>query len=135
MDRNYAFGHAQPDTIAAYDAVYQSTEAGLDGRAGRTTGDVWQAMWSVLEKNGARQRCGPRRVTAYAVNRVAITCAKWGCDTKTRYGVNALPGMQTAKNRMMVHEENIVITESGCEMLHQRAWQSMPIIKLANYCF
>ena len=39
------------------------------------------------------------------------------------------PGMTFAPNKMMVHEENIVITENGCEMLHQRAWETMPVIQ------
>jgi len=47
FDRNYGFGHVTPDTVDAYEAVYTSTEAGLNIVApGRTTGAVWLAMWS-----------------------------------------------------------------------------------------
>ncbi|WP_061016149.1 M24 family metallopeptidase [Vibrio splendidus] len=131
FDRNYAFGHATPDTIAAYDAVYQSTEAGLAiAEPGRTTGDVWQAMWSVLEKNGALGNDVGRLGHGLGMQLTEWPSHVPNGDVILRPGMvlTLEPGMAFAKNRMMVHEENIVITESGCEMLHQRAWQSMPII-------
>lgn len=131
FDRNYAFGHAQPDTIAAYDAVYQSTEAGLAiAEPGRTTGDVWQAMWSVLEKSGALGNDVGRMGHGLGMQLTEWPSHVPNGDVILKPGMvlTLEPGMVFAKNRMMVHEENIVITESGCEMLHQRAWQSMPII-------
>ncbi|MEZ9519159.1 M24 family metallopeptidase [Vibrio splendidus] len=131
FDRNYAFGHAQPDTIVAYDAVYQSTEAGLAmAEPGRTTGDVWQAMWSVLEKNGALGNDVGRMGHGLGMQLTEWPSHVPNGDVILKPGMvlTLEPGMAFAKNRMMVHEENIVITESGCEMLHQRSWQSMPII-------
>ncbi len=54
VDRNFAFGDVGQSVHQAYEAVYHATEAGLETAApGRTTGDVWQAMWSVLEGAGA----------------------------------------------------------------------------------
>ena len=38
------------------------------------------------------------------------------------------PGMEFATGKLMVHEENIVITENGAEMLSKRAAIEMPII-------
>jgi Xaa-Pro aminopeptidase len=38
------------------------------------------------------------------------------------------PGMEFATGKMMVHEENIVITENGAEMLSKRSAAEMPII-------
>ncbi|WP_286302911.1 M24 family metallopeptidase [Vibrio apostichopi] len=131
FDRNYAFGHAQTDTIAAYDAVYQSTEAGLAiAEPGRTTGDVWQAMWSVLEKNGALGNDVGRMGHGLGMQLTEWPSHVPNGDVILKPGMvlTLEPGMAFAKNRMMVHEENIVITESGCEMLHKRTWQSMPII-------
>ncbi|ULN66617.1 Xaa-Pro peptidase family protein [Vibrio gigantis] len=131
FDRNYAFGYAQPDTIAAYDAVYQSTEAGLAiAEPGRTTGDVWQAMWSVLEKNGALGNDVGRMGHGLGMQLTEWPSHVPNGDVILKPGMvlTLEPGMAFAKNRMMVHEENIVITESGCEMLHQRTWQSMPVI-------
>ena len=38
------------------------------------------------------------------------------------------PGMEFAPGKLMVHEENILITESGAELLSKRAAAEMPII-------
>ena len=38
------------------------------------------------------------------------------------------PGLEYAPGKMIVHEENLVITEGGCELLTRRAPLEMPII-------
>jgi Xaa-Pro aminopeptidase len=38
------------------------------------------------------------------------------------------PGMEFEPGKLMVHEENILITESGAELLSKRAPAEMPII-------
>ncbi|WP_305844246.1 M24 family metallopeptidase [Photobacterium leiognathi] len=131
FDRNYAFGRTESDTIAAYDAVYQATEAGLAiAEPGRTTGDVWQAMWSVLKKNGVLGNDVGRMGHGLGMQLTEWPSHVPNGDVILKPGMvlTLEPGMVFSKKRMMVHEENIVITESGCEMLHQRTWKSMPII-------
>lgn len=131
FDRNYAFGQIEEATQLVYDTVYQATEAGLIiAEPGRTTGDLWQAMWSVLEKNGALGndvgRMGHglgRQLTewpSHAPNGDVIL--------KPGMVLTLEPGMAIAANKMMVHEENIVITENGCELLHERTWKTLPVI-------
>ncbi len=39
------------------------------------------------------------------------------------------PGMEFAAGKLVAHEENIVITENGAEMLSKRAAAEMPIIR------
>jgi Xaa-Pro aminopeptidase len=39
------------------------------------------------------------------------------------------PGMDCGENKMMVHEENIVITESGAKLLSKRAAAELPIVE------
>ena len=38
------------------------------------------------------------------------------------------PGMSYADGKMMVHEENILITESGASLLSKRAAPGLPVI-------
>ena len=38
------------------------------------------------------------------------------------------PGMEYAPGKNIVHEENIVITEDGCELLTRRAPIEMPVV-------
>jgi Xaa-Pro aminopeptidase len=38
------------------------------------------------------------------------------------------PGYEYSPGKMIVHEENLVITEDGCELLTRRAPREMPVI-------
>jgi Xaa-Pro aminopeptidase len=38
------------------------------------------------------------------------------------------PGLQIAPGRIMVHEENIVIRQTGAEMLSSRALSELPVL-------
>lgn len=131
FDRNYAFGAADEASQQAYDAVYLSTEAGLEAaRPGNTTGDVWRAMWDVLEQNGALGNDVGRMGHGLGMQLTEWPSNVEGGDVVLQPGMilTLEPGMTFAKGKMMVHEENIVITDNGCEMLHQRAWRTMPVI-------
>lgn len=132
FDRNYGFGRVDPDTHRAYDAVYRSTEAGLQIAApGRTTGDIWQAMWSVLEDAGALGNDVGRMGHGLGMQLTEWPSHVPGGDVILRPGMilTLEPGMSFAPGKMMVHEENILITDTGCEMLHQRSWPEMPVIE------
>ena len=131
FDRNFAFGEVDQAVHRAYEAVYQSTEAGLQTAGpGRTTGDVWQAMWTVLEDAGALGNDVGRMGHG-----LGMQLTEWPSNIKNgdiilKPGMvmTLEPGMAFTKGKMMVHEENILITDNGCEMLHQRAPSSMSII-------
>ncbi|CZF84350.1 M24 family metallopeptidase [Grimontia marina] len=131
FDRNYAFVSAAKETVDAYEAVYAATEAGLGAaEPGRTTGEVWQAMWSVLEKAGALGNDVGRMGHG-----LGMQLTEWPSfipkgDVVLKPGMvlTLEPGMAFAPNRMMVHEDNIVITENGCELLHPRTWDKLPVI-------
>ena len=40
----------------------------------------------------------------------------------------ALPGTAGLTRRLMVHEENVVVTPAGCELLTRRAPAELPIV-------
>ncbi len=131
FDRNYGFGRVDADTHGAYEAVYRSTEAGLRIAApGRTTGEVWRAMWFVLEDAGALGNDVGRMGHGLGMQLTEWPSNVPGGDVILRPGMvlTLEPGMTFAPRRMMVHEENIVITDDGCELLHERAWPAMPIL-------
>lgn len=131
FDRNFAFGEVDSATHTAYAAVYASTEAGLEVAApGRSTGDVWQAMWSVLESAGALGNDVGRMGHGLGMQLTEWPSNVEAGDVILQPGMvlTLEPGMTFAAGKMMVHEENILITKTGCEMLHKRAWSSMPVI-------
>ncbi|MEJ2766844.1 Xaa-Pro peptidase family protein [Photobacterium sp. MCCC 1A19761] len=131
FDRNYGFGRMPAETLRAYDAVYEATEAGLHLAApGVTTGELWQAMWAVLETSGALGNDVGRMGHG-----LGMQLTEWPSHVpqgnvvlKPGMVITLEPGMAFAPGRMMVHEENIVITASGCELLHERTWRDMPVI-------
>ena len=131
FDRNFAFGDVDQSVHQAYEAVYQSTEAGLQTAApGRTTGEVWQAMWSVLEGAGALGNDVGRMGHGLGMQLTEWPSNVQNGDIILKPGMvmTLEPGMAFAKGKMMVHEENILITDNGCEMLHRRAPSKMQII-------
>jgi len=132
FDRNFAFGDVDKQTHYAYEAVYASTEAGLETAcAGKTTGDVWQAMWNVLENAGALGNDVGRMGHGLGMQLTEWPSNVENGDVTLEAGMilTLEPGMTFAPNRMMVHEENILITETGCELLHKRAWSKLPVIR------
>jgi Xaa-Pro aminopeptidase len=131
FDRNFAFGDVDKQTHYAYEAVYASTEAGLDiAAAGKTTGDVWQAMWTVLENAGALGNDVGRMGHGLGMQLTEWPSNVENGDVTLEAGMilTLEPGMTFAPGKMMVHEENILITETGCELLHKRAWSKLPVI-------
>ncbi len=131
FDRNYAFGSASDKARRAYDTVYQSTEAGLvAARPGATTTEVWQAMWSVLEAGGALGNDVGRMGHGLGAQLTEWPSLTASDNTPLEPGMvmTLEPGMEFASGKLMVHEENIVITEDGAELLSKRAAIEMPII-------
>ncbi len=131
FDRNYAFGHASDKTSRAYETVFRSTDAGFAAaRPGATTTDVWQAMWSVLEAGGARGNDVGRMGHGLGSQLTEWPSLTANDQTPLEAGmvITLEPGMEFEPGKLMVHEENILITESGAEMLSKRASAELPVI-------
>ena len=131
FDRNFAFGDLPEETRRAYDTVYRATDVGIEtARPGKTTTDVWQAMWSVLEKGGALGNSVGRMGHGLGMELTEWPSVMPGDDTLLEPGMvlTIEPGMSFAPGKEMVHEENILITEEGARILTRRAPAEMPII-------
>ncbi len=131
FDRNYALQKADDDVRNAYRVVYQATDAGLEAAVpGNTAADVFRAMNRVLEANGAKGgqvgRMGHglgMQLTEWPSNAVFD-------NTVLENGMvlTLEPGMQFGENKIMVHEENLVIREEGPQLLTRRAPEELPVI-------
>ena len=132
FDRNFGFGNVPDQTRRAYETVFRSTDAGLAAaRPGATTTDIWQAMWSVLERGGALGNDDVGRMG----HGLGAQLTEWPSITSTDQTplvpgmvITLEPGMEFEPGKLMVHEENIIVTESGAELLSKRAAAEMPII-------
>ncbi|MCL6269620.1 Xaa-Pro peptidase family protein [Sansalvadorimonas sp. 2012CJ34-2] len=131
FDRNWAFGYASEQTKAAYRAVYESTTKGFEAaRPGATTTDIYNAMWSVLEANGALGNDVGRLGHGLGMELTERPSNTATDNTALKPGMvmTLEPGMVYAPGKSMVHEENIVITEDGAEWLSERAEPELIII-------
>tara|TARA_B100001245_G_scaffold81183_1_gene58207 strand:+ start:293 stop:1468 length:1176 start_codon:yes stop_codon:yes gene_type:complete len=131
FDRNFAFGNLPEEARRAYETVYRATDVGIESaRPGKTTTDVWQAMWSVLEKGGALGNSVGRMGHGLGMELTEWPSVMPGDDTLLEPGMvlTIEPGMSFAPGKEMVHEENILITEEGARILTRRAPAEMPII-------
>ena len=131
FDRNYAFGTASDVAKQAHDTVYRSTDAGFAAaRPGATTSDVWQAMWSVLEAGGAQGNDVGRMGHGLGAQLTEWPSLTPSDNTPLQPGmvITLEPGMEFAPGKMMVHEENIVVTADGAEYLSKRAVAELPVV-------
>ena len=131
FDRNYGFGQVEEKSRQAYRDVYAATEAGLrTARPGVPLSELFDAMWAVLEDAGAQASDVGRMGHGLGMQLTEWPSITATDETITQPGMvlTLEPAMSFAPGKQMVHEENIVITESGCELLSKRAWPEMPII-------
>jgi len=131
FDRNFAFGHLDDEAARAHDAVWQATEAGIAAaRPGATCEDVWAAMSAVVEAAGSIGNNVGRMGHGLGLQLTEPPSNMPGDATELLPGaiLTVEPGMEYAAGKMIVHEENLVITEDGAKLLSRRAPREMPVI-------
>jgi Xaa-Pro aminopeptidase len=145
FNRSWAIGTPSDEACRAYELVWRSTEAGLAAaRPGAQTADVWRAMAKVLAKEnrlskGEGQRlgqgrfghgCGLRMCEPPSLNERDGTVLKQGMVITLEPGTafTARDADGETGMRVMVHEENVVITDDGCELLTTRAPRELPVV-------
>jgi Xaa-Pro aminopeptidase len=128
FDRNIAFGALDVETQRAHETLYRATEAGLAAaRPGATTGELWEGMWGILKRGGALSNNVGRMGHGLGMQLTEWPSIQEGGQTFLEPGVviTLEPGMEFAPGRQLVHEENILITEEGAELLTRRAPSEM----------
>ncbi len=130
FDRNWGFGFASDAAREAHEIVWQATEAGIKAaRPGARVCDLWQAQFSVLEPAG-EAKLGARMGHAIGLQLTEPPSIKLDDKTLLVPGMvmTIEPGLIYGDGLLMLHEENLVITELGCELLTRRAPRELPII-------
>ena len=132
FDRNLAFGHISDAAKRAHEAVWDATQAGIDAaRPGITAEDLWAAQNRILEAAGAVSGNNVGRSGhGLGMHLTEPPSNMPGDRTLLKPGMvmTIEPGIEYAPGKMIVHEENLVITEDGCELLTRRASKAMPVI-------
>lgn len=130
FDRNFAVGAIDDETKRVQDVVWRATEAGIAAaRPGITPAGLAAAMVAVMADAGATGGNVGRLGHGLGLQLTEPPSNMAGETTVLEPGMvmTIEPGMDYGEGKMLVHEENVVITEDGCRLLTARApcemWQ------------
>lgn len=131
FDRNYAIGRASDPVRRIHDILYRATDAGIAAaRPGNTAADVFTAQAKVLEDAGIA--LGNVGRFGHGLGKILTEppSNKPGDKTRLEPGVvlTIEPNALFGKGKILVHEENIVVTRDGAELLSRRAPREMVVI-------
>lgn len=135
FDRNFAVLTRDPKAEQAHQVVWQATEAGLAAaRPGVRCSEVFNTMQELMQpwemRSGDVDRDSVGRMGHGLGSQLTEPPSLIASDdTIIEPGMvlTLEPGYTFAKGRMMVHEENIVVRDSGAELLTIRAPEHMPL--------
>lgn len=130
FDRNFAIGRAEAADNEAYLKLIDAAEASFHAaRPGVMVSDIFHTMNSFLSDGLGFPDVGRMG------HGLGIQLTEWPSlmpddHTVLEEGMvlTLEPAIQTADGKMLVHEENIVITRTGARMLSSRASKTLPVI-------
>ena len=131
FDRNFAIGKISDEAMKVHDLLWTATESGIAASVpGMTTEDVWFAMNRVIEEGGGKGNNAGRLGHGVGLQLTEPPSHRPGDKTKLvpNMVITIEPGLEYLPGKMLVHEENIVVTEDGPKLLTIRAPREMPII-------
>ena len=125
FDRNFACGEIDDESLKAQDLVWQATQAGIAAaRPGTTVAELAVTMATVLGDDGGNVgRLG--HGLGLQLTEPPSNMASDHTVLQPGMVMTIEPGMDYGHGKMMVHEENVVITEDGCRLLTTRAPRQM----------
>ena len=132
FDRNFGFGKIADSAKIAYDILWLAAEAGMNSaKPGASCADISNAMLSVLHKNGISSNSVGRMGHGLGLQMTEPPSIMSNDNTvlKENMVIAIEPCLEYAPGTMLVHEENILITNNGYERLTSRTPQTIPIIK------
>ncbi len=131
FDRNYAVGRVSDEAKRAHAAMWKATEAGIAAaRVGATSEDLFLAMAKIIEEAGSIGNNVGRLGHGLGMQLTEPPSNMPGSSTVLEPGMvmTIEPGIEYAPGKMIVHEENIVITPDGPQLLTKRAPEELPVI-------
>ncbi|WP_299084456.1 Xaa-Pro peptidase family protein [uncultured Ruegeria sp.] len=125
-DRNWSIGCAQPEVKSAYARLIEASDAAFDlARPGTTAADLFHAMDAVLTADAESTDAGRLG------HGLGMSLTEWPSLIPTDHTV-LQPGMVltlepgiAVNNKILVHEENIVITEGDPRFISPRIGPEM----------
>jgi Xaa-Pro dipeptidase len=134
FNRNFVFGHVCSAAARAHAAVHAATDAGLHTiRPGVRTRDIFAAMGTVFSGLGAPGGTVGRMGHGIGLLAPEPPSVNAEDDTVLSTGmvITLEPSMSftyEGQARIMVQEENVVVTDDGYELLTTRTPPEMPLV-------
>ncbi len=128
FDRNFAIGQVNDDAKVGYKRLWDATEVGLaHARSGVTCSNLFQAMHNSL---GACTSDVGRYGHGLGMQLTEWPSISAHDETELKPGMvmTLEPSLTISEGKMMVHEENILITEDKPILLTKRAEPELPIL-------
>ena len=132
FDRNFAFGSATSEVEKVNEILWNATEAGINAaKPGVSTFDIFNTMNKIISDGNAVGNNVGRLGHGLGLQLTEPPSHRPGDNTiiKENMVLTIEPGMEYAKGKMIVHEENIIIRKDGAELITKRAPKEIPIIK------
>ena len=131
FDRNYAIGKVSDIVFKTYELLWEATQAGIKSAVpGATTGEIWNAMNKLIENQSTIKNNVGR--FGHGLGLQLTEPPSHTFNNKTKVLKNMVltiePGIEYLPGKIMVHEENIFISEDGPVLLTSRAPEEIPII-------
>ncbi len=132
FDRNWAFGHASDAAKRAYQTLHKATDAALDvARPGATCRDLYKAMADIIDPDGKSSGGDVGRYGHGMGMQLTESPSNIDFDMtvmKPGMVMTLEPGMEVEDGKIMVHEENLLITDGPARLLTERAAPELPIL-------
>ncbi len=131
FDRNWSIGQTTDDAKRAYDVLWRATQAGIEAaKPGNTCRDLFLSMSKVIvemdDSGGDIGRLG--HGLGMQLTEQPSNAAFDETEIKENMVLTIEPSLSYGDGLMMVHEENIVVTDSAARLLSSRAAPELPII-------
>ena len=131
FDRNFAFGKISQECQNAYKILWEATEKVFEKiKPGKTCGDISNFLIEILQKSGLSSNSVGRM--GHGLGLQVTEPPSIHPDDKTILEENMIltlePCFEYLPGKMLVQEENILITSKGYELLTTRTPQKIPII-------
>ena len=128
-DRNWSVGTPSKTVSDAYSQLLEASDAAFElAKPGATASDLFHAMNSILTLNSSSTDAGRLG------HGVGMSLTEWPSIIPDDHTVlekgmvlSLEPGI-AVKNKIIVHEENIEITETGARYLSPKANKDLPVI-------
>ena len=132
FDRNYGFGRVDDKVKKAYDILSQTVSKGIEiAKPGKKCSDIFFEMNKILEESGSVSSGVGRMGHGFGLQLTEPPSNMLGDNTtlKKDMTITIEPVFEFESGKMIVQEEDLLITEDGNEILTSRAPQEIPIIK------